>query len=125
MSLWSWFRRTTSPNGVCVAIDGTVCELRLDWPDAFKGARAGQFALLASLAPGAPILPRPLSLVPRMDGALAIAFNIKRAGTKMLLLHSRERPHRARSTLHRSRHNCIHRSDHEGRHSDHPQHWPY
>lgn len=67
-----------------VAIDGTVCELRLDWPDAFKGVRAGQFALLASLAPGAPILPRPLSLVPRMDGALAIAFNIKRAGTQML-----------------------------------------
>ncbi|WMS43285.1 hypothetical protein RDV64_02455 [Acuticoccus sp. MNP-M23] len=67
-----------------IAVDGTLCELQLDWPDAFKGVGAGQFALLASLAPGAPILPRPLSLVPRMDGALAIAFNIKAAGTQML-----------------------------------------
>ena len=67
-----------------VTVDGTVCELRLAWPEAFRTARAGQFALLSSLAPGAPILPRPLSLVPKMDGTHAVYFNIKRAGTEML-----------------------------------------
>ncbi|MEO1102357.1 MAG: hypothetical protein AAFW98_01280 [Pseudomonadota bacterium] len=64
-------------------LEDTVCVLKLDWPDAFSSARAGQFALLKSLIPGAPLLPRPLSLIPAPDG-LFIAFNIVREGTRLL-----------------------------------------
>lgn len=68
---------------VSVRRNGTVCRLELDWPAEFAGARAGQFALLKSLSPGAPLLPRPLSLVPSADG-LALVFNIKGEGTRIL-----------------------------------------
>lgn len=63
---------------------GSVCRLVLDWPAEFAGARAGQFALLKSLRPGAPLLPRPLSLVPGPDGGLALMFNIAGEGTQFL-----------------------------------------
>ncbi len=63
---------------------GSVCRLVLAWPNAFAGARAGQFALLKSLRPGAPLLPRPLSLVPVPGGGLAVVFNIAGEGTRFL-----------------------------------------
>ena len=62
---------------------GSVCRLVLDWPPAFAGARAGQFALIKSLRPGAPLLPRPISLVPMADG-LALVFNVVGEGTRFL-----------------------------------------
>ncbi|GAB5375204.1 MAG: dihydroorotate dehydrogenase electron transfer subunit [Acuticoccus sp.] len=61
----------------------TACRMRLAWPDAFAGARAGQFALVRSLRPGAPPLPRPISLVPA-PGGLEMVFNIVGEGTRVL-----------------------------------------
>ncbi|MEM8664625.1 MAG: hypothetical protein AAGF49_10950 [Pseudomonadota bacterium] len=63
--------------------EDTVCIITLDWPEAFANVQPGQFALLKSLAPGTPLLPRPLSLVPAAAG-LFIAFNILREGTQRL-----------------------------------------
>jgi len=69
---------------LAVRRSGTVCRLDLERPDAFVGARAGQFALLKSLAPGAPLLPRPLSLVPAAADTVTVIFNIKGEGTRVL-----------------------------------------
>lgn len=66
-------------------VRGTVCRLLLDWPAAYEGARAGQYVLLKSLRPGAPLLGRPISLVPTPDG-LAVFFNIAGEGTRFLAL---------------------------------------
>jgi len=63
--------------------EGTLCHLRLDWPDLFRAARAGQFALVKSLRAGAPLLPRPLSLVPDEDGPVLV-FNVAGEGTLAL-----------------------------------------
>lgn len=62
---------------------GSVCRLVLDWPAMFEGARAGQFVLVKSLRPGAPLLPRPISLVPAPE-SLALVFNIAGEGTRFL-----------------------------------------
>ena len=59
-----------------------VCRLRLDVPSMFLAARAGQFALVRSLRPEAPLLPRPLSIV-SLDDGLELVFNIVGPGTKV------------------------------------------
>ena len=60
-----------------------ICHLRLDAPPGFLAARAGQFALVRSLRPEAPLLPRPLSIV-SLDDGLELVFNIVGPGTKAI-----------------------------------------
>jgi dihydroorotate dehydrogenase electron transfer subunit len=60
-----------------------VGRLVLQCPDEVRGARAGQFVLVRSLAPGAPLLPRPLSVLFSGD-RLELLFNVVGAGTRAL-----------------------------------------
>ncbi|MEM8663624.1 MAG: hypothetical protein AAGF49_05815 [Pseudomonadota bacterium] len=61
---------------------GPLARLRFEVPDAFAGARAGQFALLSALRPGAPLLGRPISVI--LGPMLEFAFAVVGAGTAAL-----------------------------------------
>ncbi|MEM0907908.1 MAG: hypothetical protein AAGJ94_11125 [Pseudomonadota bacterium] len=61
----------------------TLCTMALAWPPEFANARAGQFAMIKSARQGAPLLPRPISLVPAPKG-LHMVFNIVGEGTRTL-----------------------------------------
>jgi dihydroorotate dehydrogenase electron transfer subunit len=59
-----------------------VVTLTLESPNEFEGARAGQFALVASHRPGAPLLARPMSILGTTP--LRIAFTVFGGGTQLL-----------------------------------------
>lgn len=66
-----------------VVREESLCTLLLEPPEPGMAVAAGQYAMLKSLAPGAPLLPRPISLIPDPAG-LRLAFNIVAAGTQAL-----------------------------------------
>lgn len=61
----------------------SLASLLLERPAGGRDIAAGQFGLFKSLSPGAPLLPRPISLIPDAAG-LRIAFNIVAEGTRAL-----------------------------------------
>lgn len=61
---------------------GDIVRLTFPVPDAFRGARAGQFALLSSNRPGAPLLGRPVSVI--LGEHLQFAFAVVGEGTRVL-----------------------------------------
>lgn len=64
-------------------VDSGVAQLFLPCPEALRNARAGTFALLKSRAPGAPLLPRPLSIV-EAKTRLGFVYNVVGPGTRAL-----------------------------------------
>lgn len=66
-----------------VGVADGVGRLVLPCPAEVTGAKAGQFVLVRSLAPRAPLLPRPLSILFHR-GRLELLFNIVGAGTTAL-----------------------------------------
>jgi len=60
-----------------------VVTLTLASPPEFEGARAGQFLMVASLRPGAPLLARPMSILSARP-SLAITFTVYSEATRML-----------------------------------------